>query len=374
MAIIFINGFNSKAGGGKSILNNYLSLLSQKSLNDNYIVLTPDKGDYIKYENNEISIIQLPKFLNNSLMQLVVYSFCLNKIIIKFKTDLVLNLADVPIRTSRKQIFLFDWAYAVYPESTVWKLMTLREWFHRKTKILIFKKYKKYIKVILAQTETIKNKLIKIYDFKSVTILPNAVSIDNLSNDYFKEFNLPDGVKLLYLTHYYSHKNIEIFIDLAKEIRSKDLDYKLIVTLEVDHNKKVSTFFNDVKKEGLDSIIYNVGSVEMKDVPSLYRQCDGLLMPTLLESFSGTYVEAMFHNIPIFTSNFDFARDVCKDGAMYFDPFDVQDIIGQLNFIFCNDNEKNELLKRAKTVLSELPDWPKVIAILDKIIKSELNH
>ena len=112
----------------------------------------------------------------------------------------------------------------------------------------------------------------------------------------------------------------------------------------------------------------------MKDVPSLYRQCDGLLMPTLLESFSGTYVEAMFHNIPIFTSNFDFARDVCKDGAMYFDPFDVQDIIGQLNFIFCNDNEKNELLKRAKTVLSELPDWPKVIAILDNIIKSELNH
>lgn len=108
MAIIFINGFNSKAGGGKSILNNYLSLLSQKKLNDNYIVLTPDKENYIKYENNEISIIQLPKFLNNSLMQLVVYSFCLNKMIIKFKTDLVLNLADVPIRTSRKQIFLFD--------------------------------------------------------------------------------------------------------------------------------------------------------------------------------------------------------------------------------------------------------------------------
>jgi glycosyltransferase involved in cell wall biosynthesis len=243
MAIIFINGFNSRAGGGKSILNNYLSLLSQKSLNDNYIVLTPDKGDYIKYENNEISIIQLPKILHNSLMQLVVYSFCLNKIIIKFKTDLVLNLADVPIRTSHKQVFLFDWAYAVYPESTVWKLMTLREWFHRKTKILLFKKYKKYINLILAQTETIKDRLIKIYDFKSVTILPNAVSIDNLANDYFKEFNLPDGVRLLYLTHYYSHKNIEIFIDLAKEIRSKDLDYKLIVTLEVEHNKKVSYIF-----------------------------------------------------------------------------------------------------------------------------------
>jgi len=374
MAIIFINGFNSRAGGGKSILNNYLSLLSQKSLNDNYFVLTPDKGDYIKYENNEIRIIQLPKILHNSLLQLVVYSFYLNKIIIKFNTDLVLNLADIPIRTSHKQVFLFDWAYAVYPKSTVWKLMTLREWFHRKTKILLFKKYKKFINLILAQTETIKDRLIKIYDFKSVKILPNAVSIDNLANDYFKEFNLPDGVRLLYLTHYYSHKNIEIFIDLAKEIRSKNLNYKLIVTLEVEQNKKVTTFFDKVKKEGLESIIINVGSVQMKDVPSLYRQCDGLLMPTLLESFSGTYVEAMFHNIPIFTSNFDFARDVCKDGAMYFDPFDVQDIIGQLNLIFCNDSEKNELLKRAKTVLNELPDWPKVISILDNIIKSELNH
>ncbi len=374
MAVVFINGLSAKAGGGKSILNNYLSLLSQKSLEHSYIVLTPDKKDYIKYENNEINIIQLPQILNLSFIQVIVYSYIVNKILIKNKVDLVLNLADIPIRTSCKQIFLFDWAYAVYPESTVWKLMTLREWFHRKTKILLFKKYKKFINLILAQTETIKDRLIKIYDFKSVKILPNAVSIDNLVNDYFKEFNLPDGVRLLYLTHYYSHKNIEIFIELAKEIRLKNLNYKLIVTLEVEQNKKVTTFFDKVKKEGLESIIINVGSVQMKDVPSLYRQCDGLLMPTLLESFSGTYVEAMFHNIPIFTSNFDFARDVCKDGAMYFDPFDVQDIIGQLNLIFCNDSEKNELLKRAKTVLNELPDWPKVISILDNIIKSELNH
>ncbi len=53
-----------------------------------------------------------------------------------------------------------------------------------------------------------------------------------------------------------------------------------------------------------------------------YLACNALLLPTLLESFSGTYLEAMHFGRPILTSNLDFARDVCDDAALYFDPWD----------------------------------------------------
>ena len=95
----------------------------------------------------------------------------------------------------------------------------------------------------------------------------------------------------------------------------------------------------------------------MDNVPALYTQCDGLLMPTLLESFSGTYVEAMYHGIPIFTSDFDFAKVVCGNAAKYFNPFDVSDIIFQLNSVYTNNREKINLKKEANARLSSFSTW-----------------
>jgi hypothetical protein len=51
----------------------------------------------------------------------------------------------------------------------------------------------------------------------------------------------------------------------------------------------------------------------MSDVPKWYKATQALLLPTLLESFSGTYIEAMHFERPIFTSNLDFAKEVCEN-------------------------------------------------------------
>ena len=53
-----------------------------------------------------------------------------------------------------------------------------------------------------------------------------------------------------------------------------------------------------------------------------------MILPTLLESFSATYIEAMFHGKTILTSDLDFARDVCGEAAFYFDPLNPQSIGG----------------------------------------------
>ena len=92
----------------------------------------------------------------------------------------------------------------------------------------------------------------------------------------------------------------------------------------------------------------------MKNVPSLYKQCDGLLMPTLLESFSGTYVEAMYHQLPIFTSDIDFASGVCKDSAFYFNPFDEVDI---LNKLLLDKEAQEKKVAEGIKVLNELLNW-----------------
>jgi glycosyltransferase involved in cell wall biosynthesis len=51
-----------------------------------------------------------------------------------------------------------------------------------------------------------------------------------------------------------------------------------------------------------------------------------MLFPTLLESFSGTYIEAMHFGLPIITSDLDFAHTVCGDAAIYCDPLSIKSI------------------------------------------------
>ena len=72
----------------------------------------------------------------------------------------------------------------------------------------------------------------------------------------------------------------------------------------------------------------------MEHVPILYKQVDGMIMPTLLESFSATYIDSMALGVPIFTSDRDFARDVCGDAAWYFDPLNAESIFEVISNAF----------------------------------------
>ncbi len=42
-------------------------------------------------------------------------------------------------------------------------------------------------------------------------------------------------------------------------------------------------------------MLINLGIVRMEDISYLYSISNALLLPTLLESFSGTYIEAAFY-------------------------------------------------------------------------------
>ncbi len=368
MKNILVNGLNSKTGGGKSILVNYLTLLnSQEALNEKYFVLTPNKDEYLQYANSYIEIVDIPSLYKHLFFLPYTYRITLPRLLRKLNINTVFNLADIPITTQTEQIFLFDWPYAVYPESKVWKLMDLKSFLVQKIKLFFFTKNIKYIDKIIAQNDAMKVRLKRLFNFQDISIVPNAVSLDNLVEGKYFDFKLPKGKKLLYLTYYYPHKNLEVFIPLAKLIRDKKLDYKLIITIDKNQHKKAKELLNTIKNNRLDDIIINVGSVSMEYVPELYRQTDGLLMPTLLESFSGTYVEAMFHKKPIFTSNFDFAEAVCREGAFYSDPFDAENILEIIEKAFKND-EYLDKVKKASRRLTELYSWEQAFNSYQKLI------
>lgn len=363
---ILINGLNAKSGGGKSILNNYLSLLKNRPDGNKYYILTPIKSEYIQYESENIWIVDIPSMFKRLTLLPFTYGIYFNRIIKKLDIVSIFNLADIPINTNTYQVFLFDWPYAVYPDSKIWDLMSKQELLKRQFKLLIFRYYSRNVNHFIVQTDVIENRLQKYFNCQKTSVIASPVTLESYNRDSF-DFKLPEGKKLLYLSYYYPHKNFEIFIKLGKLIKKQGQDFKLIITISIEQGKKAYSFLKRVQQEGLIDIIINIGPVETKYISSLYNQVDGLLMPTLLETYGLPYIEAFHNNIPVFTSDFDFARAVCGDAAKYFNPFDEHDIFKTMEIL--NDNNEVDKMKRlGQNQLKKILDWNKVFPKYQSIL------
>lgn len=371
---IAINGINTKVGGGKSILFNYMRLLDRHELGDQYLLLTTKSGEFGWIGNKNITVVELPTYYASAFSSLIVYETLINNCLKKNKIDLVFNLGNLIINTEVPQIYLFQWPYAIYPENIAWKQMVWNDWVKRKVKLHFLKRNLHRPAVTIAQTALAKRALEKLYGLTSVEIVPNAVALDNMAAESGRKFALPPGKKLLSLTYYYTHKNLEILIPLAERIKAVERNYRIILTISGNQHPKARKLLCDIRDRGLEDVIVNVGPIDMVDVPSLYKQCDALLMPTLLESFSGTYLEAMFHGIPIFTSNLDFAKAVCSDAACYIEPHDPEDILSKLDSVLKNTHHIKSLIGTGHQVLRNLPDWPQVFSRYQEILRTELKR
>ena len=360
MKSILINGVSAKSGGGKSILTNFLTSIKHKEIDLKYIVIVPPNHNYEKFKNENVIIIPFNDSKFSGIAQLYFYFVYVKKIIKRYNIELVFNLSDVIIRHKTKQLFLFDWPYGVYPESSVWQKMPFFEFFYRKFKLFLFKNSVIFPTTIYAQTFSVRERLSRLYTIDKIGIFPNAVSIDNIEGGVYKDFMFPENrTKFLCLSKYYVHKNIEIFLPLARLIKLNNLAYSIVVTIEKSQHRNAKKLLETIIEEKLENIIINVGAVDMEHVPSLYKQVDALLLPTLLESFSGTYVEAMHHLKPIFTSDMDFAKDVCGEAAIYFNALNAYEVFNAIKQ-FSDESLMKEMISAGEKRLGSFLSWEDV--------------
>ena len=86
-------------------------------------------------------------------------------------------------------------------------------------------------------------------------------------------------------------------------------------------------------------MVTNLGPLATDEVERWFDRTDALFLPTLLESFGLTYLEAAVRRRPVLTSDRDFARHACGDAGYYFDPQDPRDICGRVRELIAHVNE-----------------------------------
>ncbi len=366
--VLLINVSNLRFGGGRTVAFNIIQGL--KSLGHTLIVIAPFNCDYEKFESSKIKIIVIPEKYNLPWYKPFLGLILLPKFERKFHPDFVLSLGNIAFKTMAKQLVLIHTPYLVYPESNVWKLLSFMQMLYMKSMLGLIRRNLKYADFVFVQTQTMRIRLNKYFkiNLNDIKILPNSISFTSVRKIPQLNVGGLNDIKLLFLSKYYPHKNFEILISLAKKIKEENLSLSISITLDKSDSSATLKFLERLERQELSKIIVNLGHVDINAISVIYEQHDGLFLPSLLESFSGTYIESMYFGRPIFTSNMDFAHEVCKDIAYYFDPDDADDILAVIKKAYLDEAEMTRRIQKGYEQSQGLQSWEQINQDLNQFI------
>lgn len=181
-----------------------------------------------------------------------------------------------------------------------------------------------------------------------------------------REIQLPvfDGTTMLTVSSTAVHKNLGIMVPVAEY-------------LEQEHPKFNFRFVLTCNKvpfelpEKLNKHFVFVGKVDVSECPNLYEQADVMFMPTLMECFTATYPEAMRMEVPIVTTNLEFARGLCGDAACYYSALDAEAAAEAIYKVATDKEYAHQLTEAGKRQLLTYDNYEqrayKLIRILEEM-------
>ena len=163
-------------------------------------------------------------------------------------------------------------------------------------------------------------------------------------------------IKLLCLSAYYRGKNLDIIPEVARHIldMNAQLDFEFVITLPTN-DKGYQGIIKRAKVLGVEEHICNIGPVRVSEGPEVYENCHIVFLPSLLETFSANYPEAMAMKKPIVTTDLGFAHDACKDAALYYEPRNAKSAAEKILTLISDPIMWERLVDCGTMVLEELP-------------------
>lgn len=341
---ILINCSNLKIGGGLQVANSFLTEISKRTDHDYVIVISSPLQELI----SDIT------FTNNH--QLILYDTTpspfgfiwgnvkfLDQLVEKYHIDRVFTIFGPSYwRPKTTQICGFAKAQYIYKNSPFFEELSFKDLLKLKVKEFIqIQDFKRNTDILITENKDVSEKIGKRLNKPTFTVT-------NYYNQVFEDRSkwgpkpLPEfeGRYLLTISANYSHKNLKIIPQVIVELLDGGVTkYKFAITI----NK------GDIPSTPqADQYIEYLGRVHITECPSLYEQATFMFLPTLLETFSASYTEAMFMKRNILTSDLGFARGICGDAAEYFDPLDPADIAEKI-IALGEDTERQERLKHLGT-------------------------
>lgn len=159
----------------------------------------------------------------------------------------------------------------------------------------------------------------------------------------------PDRRYILTVSTIDVHKNycrmIDGFARLCEQGES-DLDYVIVGGVSSPH--ELQRIRSTIVSRGLQHRVRLLGEIPHTELSRIYANAALYVLPALRETFGLTLLEAMASGVPIAASQASAIPEIAGDSALYFDPYDAEDIMSVVGRALQNTREREDLIRAGK--------------------------
>lgn len=243
--------------------------------------------------------------------------------------------------------------WVTHPNRYAQSTLSLKDKFIYFAKILNEKIHLQKCEYFITQSQTCKNGIVRVTDVneKHVKVVPNVLPA------IFKEMNNEpivegEAINIACVGNPVPHKNFDIIPDVLSELQKIGIN-NVVFHTTLPFGCSVE---KNIKKR-LESLSYetrlcNHGRLSQQKLGEMYRRCQLCYLPTLLEVFSASTVEAMFFQLPIVATDFEFNKEIMEDSCLYCKPKDAKDAASKIATLIANRTLQDEMKKKMQSRLA----------------------
>jgi glycosyltransferase involved in cell wall biosynthesis len=197
-----------------------------------------------------------------------------------------------------------------------------------------------------------KNDLIKSKSKSKIFVIPNGIDLGEYNSDKIK---IDYGEFVLFIARLVFNKNLNVVITSFKEVVEKIPNAKLVVVGDGPMRNEWEKMVRDMN---LSRNIIFVGYISQKEKIDLLSKCSALVLPSFVEGFALTPLEAFAMSKPALLSNIPSSRELVDDNVDGFilPPHDKSKWAEKIIFLLSNKKISERMGQNARKKMQEKYD------------------
>jgi len=286
----------------------------------------------------------------------------------KLKPDLVhFAMTQQPVSYRGKAITtIHDLTTARYTNPAKNPLVyTLKQWVYR----WVIKKVAKKSQILITPSQFVKDDVAQYANVSPDKIIVTYEAADKIIAKPEPLAQQVGKTFLLYVGRPTPHKNLQRAVDAFAAVKNPHPNLQFVLAGKFDANYQLLRDYATQKT--IKGLIFT-DFVSEGQLRWLYENAKVYVFPSLSEGFGLPGLEAMAHGLPVAAARASCLPEVYKDGAIYFDPFDTDDIAAKISQILDDPKLAAELKAKGAKVAASY-SWQRMATQTLEVYQKALN-
>ena len=347
-----IDALSQVGAGSRTYLKNVLPRLENRDDGIQYFVLWPANRNLPPnlLESDQLKIIpihipQKPAVIRFLYQQLVIPFLARDMDVLYAPVDIAPIFTPCPVLLAIRNPNPFNRL-----ERSIYKKL----YYSLKRLIIKFSAYQStHIIYVSEHSQAHINFMLDIHPDKT-SVNYHGVDIDKFSVSDENKLMKPGPINdfdsyLLCVSTITSHKNFETLLEaygmLPESLRDR---YPLIIVGRIAARTYYQQLTSIIDENQITTHVRFLGEQPYRDIERYYRGASLYILPSYLETFGHTLVEAMAAGVPVIASQVSALPEIVGKGGVFFDPDDPGELSGRMESILINKTLADDLISRGK--------------------------